>query len=132
MVDAGKELKPSFQEYPVIPWDRINLKPFNLIPKMASGWLSKVVAAGVVSNCSNGDWGRVDQPLIIMISAIAGIEISRNTNELSQRLPMPRMRLETLTNSPRVPARYADSFCNQRAGRMGDPRLNFFQIHVSS
>ena len=45
--DAGKELKPSLKEYPIIPWDRINLKQFNLIPKMASGWLSNL----------GGGWG---------------------------------------------------------------------------
>jgi len=42
--EAGKELKPSLKEYPVIPWDRINLKQFNLIPKMASGMMSKLGA----------------------------------------------------------------------------------------
>src|SRR6202521_6112615 len=35
-VDAfGQERKPSLQEYPAIAWDKINLKQFNLVPKMA-------------------------------------------------------------------------------------------------
>lgn len=44
--DTGKERKPSLQPYPVIPWDKIDLEQFNLIPKVmrrftekhGSGW----------------------------------------------------------------------------------------------
>jgi radical SAM superfamily enzyme YgiQ (UPF0313 family) len=44
--DAGKERKPSLQPYPAIPWDTIDLKQFNMVPKMfapllkqfRSGW----------------------------------------------------------------------------------------------
>ena len=44
--ESGKERKPSLKSYPVIPWDRIDLDQFNLIPKMfgrfterhGSGW----------------------------------------------------------------------------------------------
>jgi radical SAM superfamily enzyme YgiQ (UPF0313 family) len=44
--ESGKERKPSLKSYPVIPWDRIDLEQFNLIPKMfgrfterqGSGW----------------------------------------------------------------------------------------------
>jgi radical SAM superfamily enzyme YgiQ (UPF0313 family) len=39
---AGKELKPSLKQYPVIPWDTIDLKQFNLIPKSAKKWLAKL------------------------------------------------------------------------------------------
>src|ERR1700676_967907 len=39
---AGKELKPSLKQYPVIPWDTINLSQFNLVPKIAKGWLQKL------------------------------------------------------------------------------------------
>jgi len=42
---TGKEVKPSLADYPVIPWDRINLDQFNLIrhfPKMARRILSLV------------------------------------------------------------------------------------------
>lgn len=43
-VDAeGKEVKPSLDDYPVIPWDRMDLDQFNLIahfPKMARRLLS--------------------------------------------------------------------------------------------
>src|SRR6202789_2078888 len=36
-VDAfGQTKKPSLQEYPTIPWDKINLNQFNLVPKVAS------------------------------------------------------------------------------------------------
>jgi radical SAM superfamily enzyme YgiQ (UPF0313 family) len=31
---SGKEKKPSLKEYPVIPWDTIDLEQFNLIPKV--------------------------------------------------------------------------------------------------
>src|ERR1700733_11813549 len=41
-VDAdGKELKPSLKPYPVIPWDTIDLKQFNLVPKFFHNWLQK-------------------------------------------------------------------------------------------
>jgi radical SAM superfamily enzyme YgiQ (UPF0313 family) len=44
--EAGKERKPSLQPYPTIPWDKIDLKQFNMIPKVlrrfteghGSGW----------------------------------------------------------------------------------------------
>src|SRR6202166_2995458 len=39
---AGKELKPSLQQYPVIPWDTIDLHQFNLVPKAATPWLKKL------------------------------------------------------------------------------------------
>jgi len=42
---AGKEVKPSLADYPVIPWDRMDLDQFNLIrhfPKMARRILSLV------------------------------------------------------------------------------------------
>ena len=36
-VDAfGQSKKPSLQEYPTIPWDKINLNQFNLIPKLGA------------------------------------------------------------------------------------------------
>src|SRR5258706_9929886 len=39
---AGKELKPSLKQYPVIPWDTIDLRQFNLVPKSAKPWLQKL------------------------------------------------------------------------------------------
>jgi radical SAM superfamily enzyme YgiQ (UPF0313 family) len=42
-VDAfGQERKPSLQEYPAIPWDKINLDQFNLVPKMAARTLQRI------------------------------------------------------------------------------------------
>src|SRR3989454_125179 len=42
-VDAfGQERKPSLQEYPAIPWDKINLGQFNLVPKMAAHTLQRI------------------------------------------------------------------------------------------
>ncbi|PYT48104.1 MAG: hypothetical protein DMG44_16135 [Acidobacteria bacterium] len=42
-VDAfGQERKPSLQEYPAIPWDKINLSQFNLVPKMAAHTLQRI------------------------------------------------------------------------------------------
>jgi radical SAM superfamily enzyme YgiQ (UPF0313 family) len=38
---AGKELKPSLKQYPVIPWDTLDLKQFNLVPKFFHHWLQK-------------------------------------------------------------------------------------------
>src|SRR4051795_9433830 len=32
--DKGKERKPSLKEYPVIPWDTIDLEQFNLVPNV--------------------------------------------------------------------------------------------------
>jgi len=45
--DFGQERKPSLQEYPVIPWDKIDLRQFNLVPKMLAPILSKLA----------GGWG---------------------------------------------------------------------------
>ena len=42
-VDAfGQESKPSLKEYPVIPWESIDLKQFNLVPKAATSLLQKI------------------------------------------------------------------------------------------
>src|SRR5229473_2456473 len=42
-VDAfGQESKPSLKEYPVIPWQSIDLKQFNLVPKVATAMLQKI------------------------------------------------------------------------------------------
>src|SRR6202022_294790 len=38
----GPERKPSVKEYPAIPWDKINLDQFNLVPKMATNMLRKI------------------------------------------------------------------------------------------
>ncbi len=35
--ETGKERKPNLQPYPVIPWDKIDLVQFNLIPEMFHG-----------------------------------------------------------------------------------------------
>jgi len=35
--EAGKERKPSLKPYPVIPWDKIELEQFNLVPRMFRG-----------------------------------------------------------------------------------------------
>src|SRR2546425_1116625 len=39
---AGKESKPSLKPYPVIPWDKIDLTQFNLVPTPAYPLLKKV------------------------------------------------------------------------------------------
>jgi radical SAM superfamily enzyme YgiQ (UPF0313 family) len=39
---AGKELKPSLKKYPVIPWNSINLRQFNLVPNFFTRSLQKV------------------------------------------------------------------------------------------
>ena len=42
-VDAfGQESKPSLKDYPVIPWQSIDLKQFNLIPSAATSMLQKI------------------------------------------------------------------------------------------
>jgi len=40
--EFGQEKKPSLKQYPTIPWDKINLDQFNLVPKMATRTLQKV------------------------------------------------------------------------------------------
>jgi radical SAM superfamily enzyme YgiQ (UPF0313 family) len=45
--ELGKESKPSLKQYPVIPWDSINLDQFNLVPRSATALLQKV----------GGGWG---------------------------------------------------------------------------
>jgi radical SAM superfamily enzyme YgiQ (UPF0313 family) len=39
---AGKERKPSLQDYPLIPWDSIDLHQFNLIPKILHPFLKQI------------------------------------------------------------------------------------------
>jgi radical SAM superfamily enzyme YgiQ (UPF0313 family) len=42
---AGKEVKPSLQDYPAIPWDRMDLSQFNMIryfPKLARSLLARI------------------------------------------------------------------------------------------
>ena len=42
-VDAfGQESKPTLKEYPVIPWQSIDLNQFNLVPKAAKAMLQKI------------------------------------------------------------------------------------------
>lgn len=42
-VDAfGQERKPSLKDYPAIPWDKIDLGQFNLIPKIATKTLGRI------------------------------------------------------------------------------------------
>src|SRR5579859_5617264 len=42
-VDAfGQERKPSLQDYPAIPWDKIDLGQFNLVPKIATKTLGRI------------------------------------------------------------------------------------------
>src|SRR5258705_116262 len=44
-VDAfGQEQKPSLQSYPPIPWDKIDLTQFNIVPKLATPMLRKLGA----------------------------------------------------------------------------------------
>jgi radical SAM superfamily enzyme YgiQ (UPF0313 family) len=40
--EFGQERKPSLQAYPLIPWDKINLDQFNLVPKMATRALQRL------------------------------------------------------------------------------------------
>jgi radical SAM superfamily enzyme YgiQ (UPF0313 family) len=42
--DFGQEKKPSLKEYPTIPWDKISLDQFNLVPKIAAKTLRRVGA----------------------------------------------------------------------------------------
>src|SRR6202030_2841060 len=40
--ETGKERKPSLKQYPVIPWQSIDLDQFNLVPHAAKAMLQKV------------------------------------------------------------------------------------------
>src|SRR6516225_6100909 len=40
--DFGQERKPSLEQYPEIPWDKINLDQFNLVPDMLHPLLKRV------------------------------------------------------------------------------------------
>jgi len=40
--DFGQERKPTLQQYPAIPWDKIDLAQFNLIPRMAKRTLQRI------------------------------------------------------------------------------------------
>ena len=41
---AGKERKPSLQNYPAIPWQAIDLDQFNIVPRLAAPMLRKIGA----------------------------------------------------------------------------------------
>jgi radical SAM superfamily enzyme YgiQ (UPF0313 family) len=45
--EFGQERKPSLQRYPAIPWDKMNLSQFNLVPKIAAPVLRRL----------GGGWG---------------------------------------------------------------------------
>ncbi|MFN2532565.1 MAG: radical SAM protein [Pyrinomonadaceae bacterium] len=40
--DSGKERKPCLANYPIIPWEALNLKQFNVVPKIFSSLLRRV------------------------------------------------------------------------------------------
>jgi radical SAM superfamily enzyme YgiQ (UPF0313 family) len=40
--EFGQDKKPGLKQYPTIPWDKINLDQFNLIPKMATRTLQRI------------------------------------------------------------------------------------------
>src|SRR5260221_911415 len=42
--ETGKDRKPSLKQYPVIPWQSIDLEQFNLLPKIVAPTLQKVGA----------------------------------------------------------------------------------------
>lgn len=42
--ENGKERKPSLRPYPEIPWDTIDLRQFNLVPRLVRPWLARVGA----------------------------------------------------------------------------------------
>ena len=63
----GQERKPSLQSYPAIPWDKIDLQQFNLVPKVAK----RIAAArrrglGHVSPHSHGIRSRVSLRLRVL------------------------------------------------------------------
>src|ERR1700694_5983194 len=39
--ETGKERKPSLQPYPEIPWDKMDLEQFNMLPKIARSLLER-------------------------------------------------------------------------------------------
>src|SRR5205807_5388894 len=42
--ETGKDRKPSLKQYPVIPWESIDLGQFNLVPKVVTPMLEKLGA----------------------------------------------------------------------------------------
>src|SRR5467141_2721560 len=42
VADFGQESKPSLKEYPALPWDKIDLDQFNLVPKMVKRRLQRI------------------------------------------------------------------------------------------
>src|ERR1700680_4170461 len=40
--DFGQERKPNLKQYPTIPWDKIGLEQFNLVPKIAQKTLKRI------------------------------------------------------------------------------------------
>src|SRR5918912_3348271 len=40
--ETGKERKPSLQPYPEIPWDKMDLEQFNMVPRFAQSYLERL------------------------------------------------------------------------------------------
>ena len=82
-VDAfGQESKPSLKEYPVIPWQSIDLKQFNLVPKAAKATAPENRRRlGNVSPYS----GRIGTRLPLRVRVLHGDRILRGLDSLSHQ-----------------------------------------------
>jgi hypothetical protein len=79
-VDAfGRESKPSLKEYPVIPWQSIDLNQFNLVPKAAKAMLQKI--AGRLGNISHYS-GRIRARLPLRLRVLHCDRIFRGLDSL--------------------------------------------------
>ena len=80
--DTGKDRKPSLKQYPVIPWQSIDLDQFNLLPKIVAPTLQKVgEGLGNVSDYSGGVRARMS----VRVRVLHGDGILRRLDSFSHQ-----------------------------------------------
>ena len=79
--EFGQEHKPTLQPYPSIPWDKINLDQFNLVPKIAKACSSVSGRVGDVSYYS----GRVRARVPLWLRVLHGNRIFRRLHPVSHK-----------------------------------------------
>ena len=80
--DFGQERKPTLQPYPAIPWDTIDLKQFNFVPKDASPHAAEAGRRlGNISHYSGGVGAR----LSLWMRVLHGDRIFRRLHPVSHQ-----------------------------------------------
>ena len=80
--DMGKERKPSLNPYPAIPWDKLDLRQFNLVPQLMHPLLKNFQEGwGTFSNRAD----RIGTRLPLRLRVLHGDRIFRRLHSLPQQ-----------------------------------------------